>query len=94
MPMITCNNLYVHTVEHLATVWGKNVKTSHNYYELSIDDRMKFVSGSVIPTMKEETTPTTEFPIRHATLRPTTAEVLAVPTYAAQLGLSPLGIFR
>ena len=55
---------------------------------------MKFVSGSVIPTIKQETTSMAEFPIRHATLRPTTAEVLAVPTYATQLGLGPLGIFR
>jgi hypothetical protein len=91
--MITCNNVYVHTVEHLANAWREASTTragdtsSHSYFDLSVQERMRFVSGTVIPSLNN-TPPTT------TTLRPTTAEVLAVPTYAAQLGLRPLGIFR
>jgi hypothetical protein len=114
MPMITCNNMYVHTVDHLTNVWRESTtalvggKPSHSYYELSINDRMNFVAGTVIPSINTQVNMTeltnnstalrqvdmTELTNNSTALRPSTAEVLAVPSYAAQLGLRPLGIFR
>jgi hypothetical protein len=99
MPMITCNNMYVHTVDHLTNVWRESTtalaggKPSHSYYELSINDRMNFVAGTVIPSINTQVN-MTELTNNSTALRPSTAEVLAVPSYAAQLGLRPLGIFR
>lgn len=69
-------------------------KSATSYFELSIDDRMKFASGTVIPAMNNAEMITTEFQAHRTALRPTTAEALAMPTYATQLGLRPLKIFR
>jgi len=90
--MITSNNLYVHTVEHLGNMWREKSATS--YFELPIEERMKFAATTVIPAINNTNMIMTEFQAHHTAIRPTTAEALAVPTYAAQLGLRPLGIFR
>jgi hypothetical protein len=102
MPIITTNILYTQTTDHLESLWrsipntqnamGLSTVSTQGYLKIPIDDRIKWIKSTVMPTFSCQTMKA--FPERPIGLRPTTAEVLAVPTYAAQLGISPFGIFR